>query len=78
MRWSKASQSIFRPELFVAGCERGEFVIELDPETLAAIVGKREDEVRANADRIFAGIAPTPGLSFEPYRNGSAFVHSRA
>ena len=53
-------------------------VIELDPETLAAIVGKREDEVRANADRIFAGIAPTPGLSFEPYRNGSAFVHSRA
>jgi pyridinium-3,5-biscarboxylic acid mononucleotide sulfurtransferase len=53
-------------------------VIELDPETLAAIAGKREDEVRANADRIFAGIAPTLDLSFQPYRNGSAFVHSRA
>src|ERR1700733_9337632 len=52
-------------------------VIELDPETLAAISGKREDELRANADRIFAGIAPTLDLSFEPYRNGSAFVHSR-
>jgi pyridinium-3,5-biscarboxylic acid mononucleotide sulfurtransferase len=53
-------------------------VIELDPETLAAIAGKREDEVRANADRIFAGIASTLELSFQPYRNGSAFVHSRA
>ena len=53
-------------------------VIELDPETLAAISGRREDEVRANADRIFAGIAPTLDLSFQPYRNGSAFLHSRA
>ena len=53
-------------------------VIELDPETLAAIAGKREDEVRAQADRIFAGTAQTVDLSFEPYRNGSAFVHSRA
>ncbi|RQH02092.1 adenine nucleotide alpha hydrolase [Paraburkholderia dinghuensis] len=52
-------------------------VIELDPETLAAIVGKHEDAVRAEADRIFAGIASTLELSFEPYRNGSAFVHSR-
>ena len=49
-------------------------VIELDPETLAAIAGKREDELRANADRIFAGIAPTLDLSLQPYRNGSAFV----
>lgn len=53
-------------------------VIELDPESLAAITGKREDEVRANADRIFAGIASTLDLSFEPYRNGSAFMHSPA
>jgi pyridinium-3,5-biscarboxylic acid mononucleotide sulfurtransferase len=53
-------------------------VIELDPETLVAIAGKREDEVRAHADRIFAGIASTFELSFQPYRNGSAFVHSRA
>jgi hypothetical protein len=49
-------------------------VIELDPETLAAIAGKRQDEVRVQAERIFAGIAPTLDLSFEPYRNGSAFV----
>jgi pyridinium-3,5-biscarboxylic acid mononucleotide sulfurtransferase len=49
-------------------------VIELDPETLAAIAGKREDEARAEAERIFAGIAPALDLSFEPYRNGSAFV----
>jgi len=53
-------------------------VIELDPDTLAAIAGKHEDEVRAEAGRIFAGIAPALDLSFEPYRNGSAFMHSRA
>jgi pyridinium-3,5-biscarboxylic acid mononucleotide sulfurtransferase len=53
-------------------------VIELDPETLAAITGNREDKVRANTDRIFAGVASTLELSFQPYRNGSAFVHSRA
>ena len=53
-------------------------VIELDPETLAAMTGKREDEVRAQADRVFAGIAQTLDLSFEPYRSGSAFVHLRA
>jgi uncharacterized protein len=53
-------------------------VIELDPETLAAIAGEREDEARANAERIFAGIASTLELSFQPYRNGSAFVHPRA
>jgi pyridinium-3,5-biscarboxylic acid mononucleotide sulfurtransferase len=49
-------------------------VIELDEETLAAIAGKRQDEVRAQAERIFAGVASTLDLSFEPYRNGSAFV----
>jgi pyridinium-3,5-biscarboxylic acid mononucleotide sulfurtransferase len=53
-------------------------VIELDPETLAAIAGERGGDVRANADRIFAGIASTLNLSFQPYRNGSAFMHSRA
>jgi pyridinium-3,5-biscarboxylic acid mononucleotide sulfurtransferase len=53
-------------------------VIELDPETLAAIAGEREDEARARAQRIFAGIAQTADLSFEPYRNGGAFLHSRA
>ena len=78
MRWSEALQRISQPELFDAGCERGEFVIELDHETLAAIAGKREEEVRANAALIFAGIARTLDLSFEPYRNGSAFIQSPA
>jgi uncharacterized protein len=53
-------------------------VIELDPETLAAITRDREDEARAQVDRIFAGIAPTVDLSFALYRSGGAFVHSRA
>ena len=53
-------------------------VIELDKETLAAIAGNREDKARAEVDRIFAGIAPVADLSFALYRNGSAFVHSRA
>ncbi len=52
-------------------------MIELDPETLAAITGKREDEARVQVDQIFAGIAPVVDLSFALYRNGSAFVHSR-
>ena len=53
-------------------------VIELDPETLAAIAGEREQDARARAKQIFAGIAPTADLSFEPYRNGGAFLHARA
>jgi hypothetical protein len=53
-------------------------VIKLDPETLTVIAGKREDELRAQADQVFRGIARTLDLSFELYRNGSAFVHSRA
>jgi pyridinium-3,5-biscarboxylic acid mononucleotide sulfurtransferase len=56
----------------------GRVVIELDPETLAAIAGPREDEARAEAALVFAGIAETADLRFEPYRLGSAFVHSRA
>lgn len=53
-------------------------VIELDPETLAAIAGERQDAARAEAARVFAGIAPAGNLSFEPYRNGGAFVRSPA
>ena len=56
----------------------GRVMIELDPETLAAIAGPREDEARAEAALVFAGIAETADLRFEPYRLGSAFVHSRA
>jgi hypothetical protein len=46
----------------------------LTPRRNAAIAGKRQDEVRVQAERIFAEIAPTLDLSFEPYSNGSAFV----
>ena len=53
-------------------------VIELDPETLAAIAGARQDEARAEAERIFAEIAPALDLKFEPYRNGGAFLRSPA
>ncbi|HSV00370.1 MAG TPA: adenine nucleotide alpha hydrolase, partial [Roseiarcus sp.] len=52
-------------------------VIELDPATLAAIAGEREAQARADAERIFAGIASTSALSFQLYRNGSAFLRSR-
>jgi pyridinium-3,5-biscarboxylic acid mononucleotide sulfurtransferase len=53
-------------------------VIELDPETLAAIKGRREDEARSQVDRTFAGLLPTTDLTFALYRNGSAFLHSAA
>ncbi|RDI99373.1 adenine nucleotide alpha hydrolase [Dyella solisilvae] len=53
-------------------------VIELDPGTLAGMDVEHKDEVRAVADRAFAGIASTVDLSFAPYRNGSAFLHSHA
>jgi len=39
------------------------------------MTGKRKDEVRAQADRVFAGIAQTLALSCERYRSGGAFVH---
>lgn len=53
-------------------------VIELDPETLRAIVGEREAEVRSQAEQIFTELAQPLDLSFEPYRNGSAFLRLRA
>ena len=61
-------------------CLRSDYKGSLRLAETNRVVGdrKREDEARANADRIFAGIAPTLDLSFQPYRNGSAFVHSRA
>jgi uncharacterized protein len=49
-------------------------VIELDPETLLAIKGAREDGVRRQVDRTFAGLLPASNLTFAPYRNGSAFL----
>jgi uncharacterized protein len=52
-------------------------VIELDPDTLAAIKGRREGDARIRATRIFSGLVPTTNLTFAAYRNGSAFVHAR-
>ena len=78
MRWSAASPRIFPAGVVRCRVRAKGIVIELDPDTLAAIAGEREVEERAQAERIFAGIAPRLDLSFEPYRNGSAFVHSRA
>jgi uncharacterized protein len=53
-------------------------VIELDPETLAAIKREREDETRSQVGRAFAGLLPATDLTFALYRNGSAFLHSAA
>ncbi len=54
-------------------------VIELDPETLAAITGSRGRTRRASR---WIGFSPELrrwlDLSFALYRNGGAFVHSRA
>jgi pyridinium-3,5-biscarboxylic acid mononucleotide sulfurtransferase len=53
-------------------------VIELDPATLAAIKGAREDAARRHADQAFAGLLPATDLTFALYRNGSAFLHVSA
>ena len=50
--------------------------IELDPETLAAIKGAREDSARRQVDQTFAGLLPATDLTFALYRNGSAFLHA--
>jgi pyridinium-3,5-biscarboxylic acid mononucleotide sulfurtransferase len=50
-------------------------VIELDPITLVAIKGAREDETRSQVGQAFAGLLPAADLTFAPYRNGSAFLH---
>ncbi len=53
-------------------------VIELDPDTLAAIHGRREGDARIRVNQIFAGLLPATDLTFAPYRNGGAFLHARA
>ncbi len=53
-------------------------VVELDPETLAALDGARRDAVREDVERRFGGLLPHYGLSFAAYRNGSAFLHGPA
>ncbi len=53
-------------------------VLELDPETLAALDDARRVAVRQGVDRRFGALLPHCGLSFAPYRNGSAFLHGPA
>ncbi len=53
-------------------------VVELDPDTLAALDGARRDAVREDVERRFSGLLPQHGLSFAAYRNGSAFLHGPA
>ena len=49
-------------------------VLELDPETLAALGAERRDALARDVARRFAGLLPEPALAFAPYRNGSAFL----
>jgi pyridinium-3,5-biscarboxylic acid mononucleotide sulfurtransferase len=53
-------------------------VIELDPETLAAIKGDREDEARRQVALAFDGLLAATALTFAPYRTGGAFLHATA
>ncbi len=53
----------------------GGVVVELDPETLDALDGRRKASVRTQVDRLFGEMLPSPNLAFAPYRNGSAFLH---
>ena len=50
-------------------------VIELDPATLDAISSERATAVREQVASLFAGKVGATTLAFEPYRNGSAFLH---
>ena len=53
-------------------------VVELDPETLAALDDERRAAVRQDVERRFGSLLPQHGLSFAAYRNGSAFLHGSA
>ena len=53
-------------------------VVELDPATLAAVGADRQAEVRRQAAALFGDHLRPGGLSFAPYRNGSAFLHGLA
>ncbi len=59
----------------------GGVVLELDAATLDAIEPQRRAELAAEVGEIFAGAGYGRPVSFEPYRNGSAFLlgsHERA
>ncbi len=49
-------------------------VVEVDPRTLAALGDDRRESVRREASTLFSGLVPVSTVSFEPYRNGSAFL----
>jgi len=50
-------------------------VIELDTASLQAISARQEARIREAARRYMDGMGSHYDLRFEPYRNGSAFVH---
>lgn len=50
-------------------------VVELDPRTLAALDETRRASVAYEAATLFSSLVPVATLSFELYRNGSAFLH---
>ena len=53
-------------------------VIELDPATLATLGEARQAAVRAAVDQLFEGKVSSTDVTFQPYRNGSAFLHGAA
>jgi uncharacterized protein len=50
-------------------------VIELDAASLAGLSAGKEADIRANAQNFMDRRGRSYQLKFEPYRNGSAFVH---
>jgi pyridinium-3,5-biscarboxylic acid mononucleotide sulfurtransferase len=50
-------------------------VVELDPRTLDAVTAAEQARVRDDVAALFAGKVERTDLEFQPYRNGSAFLH---
>ena len=53
-------------------------VVELDPATLDAVTSEAREGVRTQVAELFAGKVASAELSFQPYRNGSAFLHGHS
>jgi uncharacterized protein len=52
-------------------------VVELDAPSLAALDADSRAMLGREVGGLFGDLAPTAGITFEPYRNGSAFLRSR-
>ena len=57
---------------------RAGVVIELDPATLDALGADARERIGREVETRFASLADPAGVSFAPYRNGSAFLHGLA